>query len=52
MRAPNWTEKIGHPPCGCNDRKFVMFEAGKIGLWQGALMALAAGAILYVAVKS
>lgn len=52
MRAPDWADRIGHVPCGCNDRKFIMNEAGKIGLWQAAMMAVAAGIILYVAVKS
>lgn len=49
MRAPNWND--GRIPCGCAERKFIMFEAGKIGMWQAGLMVLAAASILYVGVR-
>lgn len=51
MRSPDWKELLGRAPCGCQERKFIMFEAGKVGMWQALLMALAAGTILYVGVR-
>jgi hypothetical protein len=41
MRLPNLKEN-----CGCDDRKFIMFEAGKLGLKEAAILALPIIAII------
>lgn len=45
MRLPNLKEH-----CGCDDRKFIMFEAGRLGMTEGVIVA-AACALLIVAWK-
>lgn len=32
--------------CGCDDRKFIMFEAGKLGLTEAAILAAAIAAVV------
>jgi len=51
MRAPDWASKLGKPPCGCEQRKFIMWEAGNTGLWQALAMAAAAGFVIYIAAR-
>lgn len=36
MRLPDMKEH-----CGCDDRRFIMFEAGKLGMGEAAIVALA-----------
>lgn len=51
MRAPDWKDLLGHPPCGCQERKYIMFQAGQLGLWQALLMVAGVAVILYVGVR-
>lgn len=46
MRLPNLKEH-----CGCENRKFIMFEAGQFGLWHALAMAAAAAGFLYIAAR-
>lgn len=38
--------RLGDFNCGCKDRKFIMFEAGKLGLPEAAILATAVLAIV------
>ena len=43
MKLPNLKEH-----CGCDDRRFIMFEAGRLGLNEAMILAVAAGVLLIV----
>lgn len=38
--------RLGDIDCGCGDRKYIMFQAGKMGLTEAAILALAVMSIL------
>jgi len=38
--------RLGDLDCGCNNRKYIMFQAGKMGLYEGAILAVTAAAVL------
>lgn len=38
--------RLGPIDCGCSDRKYIMFQAGKMGLTEGAILAVAVMSIL------
>jgi len=38
--------RLGDLDCGCGDRKYIMFQAGKMGLYEGVILAIAAAAVL------
>lgn len=38
--------RLGNFDCGCDDRKYIMFQAGKMGLTEGAILAVAVMSIL------
>jgi hypothetical protein len=38
--------RLGDLDCGCNDRKYIMFQAGRMGLTEGAILALAVMSII------
>jgi hypothetical protein len=38
--------KLGDLDCGCDDRKYIMFQAGRMGLTEGLILTAAIAAIL------
>ena len=42
MRLP----VLGDVDCGCDNRKFIMFEAGRLGLTEAAILVAAVAAVI------
>jgi hypothetical protein len=38
--------RLGDLDCGCDNRRYIMFQAGKMGLTEAAILAAAVSAII------